>query len=68
MELAAISPSDGSFHALVFMLFAQGQKSTLQAQVFAVVTFILSFCHVVYAQSVGVKAITYVSSHQISAQ
>lgn len=49
-------------------LFAQGQKSKLQAHVFAVVTFAYSLCPVVYAERAGVRATTYVSSHPASAQ
>ena len=48
----------GSFQSSVFTLFAQGQKSKLQAPVLAVVTFAYKLCPVVYADIVGVNATT----------
>lgn len=50
------------------MLLGHGQKSTLQAPVFAVVALKVSICPVVYAASVGVNATTYVSSPPTSSQ
>jgi hypothetical protein len=47
MSFANISPVDKSYHNLSLIVLTQGQKSTLQAQVLAVVTLNLNNCHVV---------------------
>ena len=55
---ALISPFQGSLPSSVLILLAHGQKSTVQAPVFAVVALKVSICPTVYVVSAGVNATT----------
>lgn len=58
VQSAAMSPFAGSVPSTSLIDFTPGQKSTLQAPVFAVVNLARSLCPVVYAPRTGVRATT----------